>query len=234
MKNLLINNKYNVAILIISVFIAGLWIGKKLQTPSDTSVQLEINNLKVELESLQSVIKKQAIDSNNKILSLQNFQQQKKQTLFQTDLLSVNTPPFPLEKEEFETQEQEIYEEQLMLEKENDQIQLDIENYNDVFEKEDVDEKWAVQTEQYLWDKFEEKELKNSTLLEADCRTTLCRLKIASNQQENFNPNLVLLDLFPNSEGFYNAVNTKNGEIITEIFVSRNNFHLPVNSPEDN
>lgn len=238
------NEKTMITILVSSFLVGTIWLGFNTSQSSDEALKQELSLLKKELDDLRGMLAKNAsvepvlIQANRKssqsIISSHNLSEQQRSALL-TELLQmpiqeVKATP---EIDEIKSLEEELRLEAIALEKESLQGKRFVDYLNSELEQEDVDANWSAKIEQHLWDKYDEKELQKASLLTADCRSTFCRISFQNNGVTNFNPSLIMIDTFPNSEGFYSRTVDGSGLEITEFFVSRKNYHLPTSpTPE--
>jgi len=101
--------------------------------------------------------------------------------------------------------------------------------YDEIFQKEYIDQKWASETEKAAADLVYEIESVDTSVLENECRNTMCRLKIGNRTEEDAKKAVKSLIGTPpfNTGGYiYPDAESKDGDIITVIFLSREGYAM--------
>lgn len=113
---------------------------------------------------------------------------------------------------------------------ERQHIEQIVSNLDDSLQSESYDDSWAAQIEADIAEDFRADDWKGSTLQDADCRSTLCRLVVAHERPEAagaFVPRMGMLQAFANTEAFYQTITLEDGEPATVIYLARQGHRLP-------
>lgn len=125
--------------------------------------------------------------------------------------------------------EQVAIAEENALEQEKREIEMTFSQLSQSLEQEGIDAEWAASVENAVVSKFEDDSPDGVSLIEAQCRSSFCRIVIGDDQgNTDFDARALLAEQITDAEGIYHSTVDENGHKTTEYYISRNGYSLPL------